>query len=650
MAINIRLHDGSVRLFESGITSAEIAHKVNPSLAEEILASEVNGHLWDCSRPILVDSSIKFITWDDLEGKKMFWHSTAHLMAEAIESFYPNAKFGIGPPIENGFYYDVDFGDAILLDDFSIILEKKMHSLASLKSKYERFEINKEYALSFFEKKNNEYKLELINSLKDGTITFYKQGQFTDLCKGPHIPHTGFIKAVKILNLASAYWRGNEKNKQLTRIYGISFPDKNKLQEYLTLLEEAHKRNHQKIGKELKLFAFSQNVGVGLPLWLPRGTIVRDNLVQFLCKAQKNLGYSPVVTPHIAQKELYIISGHYDKYGKDSFQSIKTPNVGEEFFLKAMNCPHHCEIYKNELRSYKDLPIRYSEFGTVYRYEQHGELRGLARTRGFTQDDAHIFCTPEQVKSEFASVIDLTLYVFKSLGFDNYKAQLSLRDPKTPEKYIGKIEDWNIAESAIKEIVQEKGLPFTTTFGEAAFYGPKIDFMIKDALGREWQLGTIQLDNQLPERFNLEYVGADGNKHKPVMIHRAPFGSLERFIAILLEHTAGKLPLWLSPDQVAILPVSEKYLDYANYVYKELTKNNVTVHLDNRNQKIGKKIRDAEILKIPYMLIIGESEKTENTVSLRIQSLGDQGKMKLEEFLSFVTDKINEQTCFNCNS
>ncbi len=634
--INITLSDRSVRHFPKGITSLEVAQDMSTGLARQVLAALVNGQVWDASRAILEDATLQLLTWNDEAGKKVFWHSSAHLMAEALEALYPDLKLAIGPPIENGFYYDIDFGaqlfDATQLEK----IEAKMLSLAQQKNTYKRIEISKEEAVKYFQKKEASYKLELLEELEDGQITFYQQGNFVDLCKGPHLPHTGLIKAVKLLNVAGAYWRGNVKNKQLTRLYAISFPQHRELQAYLTLLEEANKRNHQKLGKELGLFSFSEKVGIGLPLWLPKGAMLRERLEQFLRKAQRKAGYQPVITPHIGQKALYIISGHYEKYGQDSFQPIHTPNKGEEFFLKPMNCPHHCEIYKSEPRSYKDLPLRLAEFGTVYRYEQHGELHGLARTRCFTQDDAHIFCTPDQVKSEFEKVIDLVLYIFETLGFQDYTVQISLRDPAHSAKYMGKEGYWEKAEQAIQEVVAAKGLQATQALGEAAFYGPKLDFMVRDALGRSWQLGTVQLDYQLPERFQLEYTGSDNKKHQPVMIHRAPFGSLERFIAILIEHTAGKFPLWLAPDQVAVLPISEKYAAYADKIYQTLAAEDIYGFVDHRDEKIGKKIRDAELRKIPYMLVIGEKEMLENKVAVRQQSVGDQGSQDLEAFVKML--------------
>lgn len=631
--VNLTFPDGSVKQFKKGITGIEVAKSISEGLAREVLSISLDKTIYDATLPIEKDATIKLLTWKDDGGKYAFWHSSAHLLAEALEELYPGIKFGIGPPIEKGFYYDVDFGDqkfdALHLEK----IENKMIDLARKKHIYKRKCINKKEALEYFQKKGDPYKLELINDLEDGNITFYEHGNFIDLCKGGHLPNTSYIKAVKLLNIAGAYWRGNENNKQLTRIYGISFPKQKYLEEYLVLLEEAKKRDHRKLGKELKLFTFSDKVGIGLPLWLPRGTIIREKLEEFLRKAQVKAGYKPVVTPHIGHKNLYVTSGHYEKYGKDSFQPIKTPNENEEFLLKPMNCPHHCEIYKSSPKSYKELPLRLAEFGTVYRYEQHGEIHGIARTRGFTQDDAHIFCTQDQVKEEFKKVIDLVLYVFEKLGFKDYMAQVSLSDQKNLSKYIGTKENWEKAENAIREAAKEKKLKTKEVEGEAAFYGPKLDFMVKDSLGRQWQLGTVQIDYQLPERFELEYIGEDNKKHRPVIIHRAPFGSLERFIAILLEHTAGKLPFWLAPEQVAILPISDKFIDYAKKIENELKKNEIRCFLDNRDEKIGKKIRESEISKVPYMIIIGEKEERENKVSIRKQSEGDKGILTIENFM-----------------
>lgn len=638
--ITVTLPDGSQRQYAKGSSAMDVALSISEGLARNVLAAVVNEKIVDANRPIQEDVSLKLLTWNDAEGKNTFWHSSAHLMAEALESLYPGIKFGIGPPIENGFYYDVDFGDQEFSGDHLERIEQKMLELAKEKQEFIREEVSKSDAIAYFTEKGDEYKLDLIKDLEDGSITFYKQGDFTDLCRGPHIPNTGFIKAAKLLNIAGAYWRGDESRKQLTRIYGITFPKQKELSEYLQMLEEAKKRDHRKIGKELELFTFSEKVGMGLPLWLPKGTLLREKLENFMRVAQRKAGYQPVVTPHIGNKELYITSGHYEKYGKDSFQPINTPNEGEEFLLKPMNCPHHCEIYKSKPRSYKELPIRYAEFGTVYRYEQSGELHGLTRVRGFTQDDAHIFCRPDQVKEEFIKVIDLVLYVFKTLGFENYKAQVSLRDPENKSKYIGKDEDWDRAEREIQEAADERGLETIRELGEAAFYGPKLDFMVKDALGRSWQLGTIQVDYQLPERFQLEYIGADNAKHRPVMIHRAPFGSMERFVAVLIEHCAGNFPLWLSPEQIAVLPISEKYAEYAQQVYEELEQLEIRGYMDHRDEKIGRKIRDAEVKKTPIMLIMGEKEAGEGKVGVRKHGHGDLGAMTLEEFKKFFQREI----------
>jgi len=633
--IKITLPDGSVREYEKGITAHGIALSISEGLARNVIAAKVNGEVWDPTRAIEKDSLVVLLTWNDEDGKSTFWHSSAHLLAEALEALYPGVKLGTGPSIEKGFYYDVDLGEnTISSDDFPKI-EAKMLELARQKSEFKRIPISKQDAIDFFTKKGDEYKLELIDGLEDGSITLYEQGAFTDLCRGPHIPNTSIIKAVKLTNIAGAYWRNKQENKMLTRIYGITFPKQKELEEYVVLMEEAKKRDHRKLGKELELFAFSEKVGQGLPLWLPKGAMLRERLQAFLSKAQSRAGYLPVVTPHIGSKELYITSGHWDKYGKDSFQPIKTPNPGEEYLLKPMNCPHHCEIYKTSPRSYKDLPLRFSEFGTVYRYEQSGELHGLTRVRGFTQDDAHIFCRPDQVKEEFIQVIDLVLHVFKSLGFEDYSAQISLRDPNDKQKYIGRDEDWERAESAIIEASAERGLSTVTELGEAAFYGPKLDFMVRDALGRKWQLGTIQVDYQLPQRFELEYTGSDNQKHRPVMIHRAPFGSMERFIAILIENSAGQFPLWLSPDQIAILPISEKYAEYAEKVFLQLQENDIRGFIDHRDEKIGRKIRDAEVTKVPFMLIVGEKEAAEGTLSVRRKGEGDLGSMSIEEFAGY---------------
>lgn len=633
MSIKITLPDGSIKEFPQGVKGIEIAQSISEGLARNALSIEVNGEIWDLSRPITKDSSIKIFTWNDKGGKYAFWHSSAHLFAEALEALYPGVKFGIGPPIENGFYYDVDLGDKTFGEEDLTKVEKKMSELAKLNSTFVRRDVSKAEALEYFKKKGDQYKLELIDGLQDGSITFYQQGNFVDLCRGPHIPSTGPIKAIKLLSVAGAYWRGDEKNKMLTRVYGITFPKQKELDEYLHLLEEAKKRDHRKLGKELELFAFSEKVGMGLPLWLPKGTILRERLEQFMRRAQVKAGYDPVVTPHIGSKQLYVTSGHYEKYGKDSFQPIHTPDENEEFLLKPMNCPHHCEIYKTKPRSYKDLPIRYAEFGTVYRYEQSGELHGLTRVRGFTQDDAHIFCRPDQVKNEFVKVIDLVLHVFNSLGFESYTAQVSLRDPDNKQKYIGDDELWDRAEREIQEAADERGLKTVAVKGEAAFYGPKLDFMVRDALGRSWQLGTIQVDYQLPQRFELEYVGSDNQKHRPVMIHRAPFGSLERFVAVLIEHCAGNFPLWLAPEQFAVLPISEKFNDYAQSVVDKLKESDVRGFLDDRDEKIGRKIRDAEMKKVPFMLIVGEKEATESKVAVRKHGEGDKGAMGLNEFV-----------------
>jgi threonyl-tRNA synthetase len=641
--IKITLPDGSVREYENGITAMQIALSISEGLARNVLAAKVNGEVWDATRPIYNDSALKLLTWNDDEGKETMWHSSAHLMAEALEDFFPGTKFAIGPPIENGFYYDVDPGDKVISSEDFKKIEDKMLELARQKNSYERKEISKKEAIEFFKEKGDEYKLELLEGLNDGEITFYTQGNFTDLCRGPHIPDTSYIKAVKLLNVAGAYWRGDEKRKQLTRIYGITFPKQKELDEYLKMLEEAKKRDHRKLGKELELFTFSEKVGMGLPLWLPKGAALRERLENFMRKAQTSSGYEQVVTPHIGHKNLYVTSGHYDKYGADSFQPIKTPQEGEEFFLKPMNCPHHCEIYKSKPRSYKDLPVRFAEFGTVYRYEQSGELHGLTRVRGFTQDDAHLFCRPEQVKEEFIKVIDLVLYVFRALDFTEFTAQISLRDKENRSKYIGSEENWDKAEQAIIEAVGERDLKTVIEYGEAAFYGPKLDFMVKDALGRKWQLGTIQVDYNLPERFELEYTGSDNKKHRPVMIHRAPFGSLERFVAVLLEHCAGNFPLWLTPEQFAILPISEKYNDHAKNVLELLKNYDIRGLVDDRNEKIGKKIRDTELQKIPFMLIVGEKEVEQNKVSVRKHGQGDLGSFTIEEFREIVSKEIEEK-------
>lgn len=641
--ITVTLPDGAQRQYPAGTTALDVAKSISEGLARRMLAAKVNGEVRDLLRPIQEDCSLELLSWESDEAKKTFWHSSAHLMAEALEALYPGIKLGIGPAIERGFYYDIDFGDHVFSSDHFEQIEAKMLELAGKGSTYLRSEVSKNDAIKYFTEKGDPYKLELIQDLNDGDITFYQQGDFVDLCKGPHIPNTSAIKAVKLLNTAGAYWRGNEKNKQLTRIYAVTFPDKKELKEYLHVLEEAKKRDHRKLGKELELFTFSEKVGMGLPLWLPKGALMRERLIAFLQKAQLKAGYLPVVTPHIGSKELYVTSGHYAKYGKDSFQPIRTPDVNEEYFLKPMNCPHHCEIYKSRPRSYRDLPLRFAEFGTVYRYEQSGELHGLTRVRGFTQDDAHLFCRPDQVKEEFIKVIDLVLYVFNALGFSEFTAQISLRDPENKEKYIGADEAWEKAEQAIIEAAAERNLNTVTELGEAAFYGPKLDFMVKDALGRKWQLGTIQVDYNLPERFELEYTGSDNQKHRPVMIHRAPFGSLERFTAVLIEHCAGKFPLWLAPEQYAILPLSEKFRDYADEVSKELLNHDIRGFTDHRDEKIGRKIRDAEVQKVPLMLVIGEKEQNERTVAVRKQGEGDLGSMAIAEFVQYVRDSIERE-------
>jgi threonyl-tRNA synthetase len=639
--IKVTFPDGSVREFAKGITGLQLAESISSRLAQEVLAITVNEQIWDLSRPIETDAAIKLHKWDDEEAKHAYWHSSAHLMAEALQELYPGIKFGIGPAIENGFYYDVDLGSAVIKEADLPAIENKMMELAARKEPIVRADISKADALKKFEDKGDEYKVELISDLTDGTITLYSQGNFTDLCRGPHLPHTGEIKAIKLLSVAGAYWRGDEKRKMLTRIYGIAFPKKKMLDEYLMLLEEAKKRDHRKIGRELELFTFSEMVGKGLPLWLPRGTALRLRLEDFLKKIQRRFNYDQVMTPHIGNKQLYVTSGHYAKYGKDSFQPIHTPEEGEEYLLKPMNCPHHCEIYKFKPRSYKDLPVRMAEFGTVYRYEQSGELHGLTRVRSFTQDDAHIFCRPDQIKEEFLKVMDIIFIIFNALEFENFEAQISLRDPNNKEKYIGSDENWEKAESAIIEACEAKGLKARVELGEAAFYGPKLDFMVKDALGRRWQLGTIQVDYNLPERFELEYTGDDNQKHRPVMIHRAPFGSMERFVAVLIEHTAGKFPLWLTPDQVVVLPISEKFNDYAFEVAKQLNAQDVRVQVDDRNEKIGRKIRDNELKRIPFMLIVGEKEAENGEVAVRKQGEGDKGTMKVAEFAKLVNDEVD---------
>ncbi len=638
--INITLPDGSVRQYENGTSAMDVAKSISEGLARNVLAAKVNGEVWDASRPISSDASLQLLTWDSKEGKNTFWHSSAHLMAEALEALYPGIKFGIGPALDNGFYYDVDPGGRqISSEDFKKI-EDKIMELARLGNEYRRQEIGKEEAIAFFKEKGDEYKLELLEELADGTITFYHQGNFTDLCRGPHIPDTGKIKAVKLLKIGGAYWRGDDQRNQLTRIYGITFQKQKELTEYLEMLEEAKKRDHRKLGEELELFMFSEKVGAGLPIWLPKGTALRSRLENFLKDEQVKRGYQPVITPHIGKKELYVTSGHYEKYGKDSFQPIHTPREGEEFLLKPMNCPHHCEIFGHKPRSYKELPVRIAEFGTVYRYEMSGELHGLTRVRGFTQDDAHLFCTPDQVKAEFHGVIELTLMVLKKLGFENYTAQISLRDPENKDKYIGSDENWEKAERAIIEAAAEAGLSTVTELGEAAFYGPKLDFMVKDALGRSWQLGTIQVDYNLPERFKLEYIGADNAPHRPVMIHRAPFGSMERFIGVLTEHCAGKFPLWLAPEQYLLLPISDKYNEYAAEVQSLLAQHDIRGRIDDRTESIGRKIRDGEMSKVPFMLIVGEKEAEANAVGVRKQGEGDLGAKSVDEFVAWFKEQL----------
>lgn len=640
--IKIKLPDGSERAYPEGVSGNDIARDISEGLARMALSIKVNGEVRDLNRPVESDAEVAILTWKDQEGKETLWHSSAHILAEAIEALYPGVKLGIGPAIERGFYYDIDFGDYEFgASDFAKI-EKKFLELARSGETFARKDISKADALAHYQGINNEYKVELIDGLEDGNITFYESGNFVDLCKGPHIPNSKVIKAVKVMNTAGAYWRGDEENKQMTRIYAISFPKKKELDEYLEMLEEAKKRDHRKVGKELELFTFSERVGMGLPLWLPKGTRLRETLVNFLKEVQEEAGYEQVITPHIGKKELYVTSGHYEKYGEDSFQSIKTPSEGEEFLLKPMNCPHHCEIYQNRPHSYRELPIRLAEFGTVYRYEQSGELHGLTRVRGFTQDDAHIFCRPDQVKDEFMKVIDIVLYIFRVLKFENYKAQVSLRDPDNPDKYFGTSEEWDAAEQAIIEAAQEKGLEIVLETGEAAFYGPKLDFMVRDALMREWQLGTIQLDYQLPERFKLEYIGADNQPHRPVMIHRAPFGSLERFVAVLIEHTGGDFPLWLAPDQAILLPISEKFVPYCREVANALKAAGIRISVDERNEKVGRKIRDAEVGKFPYMLVVGEKEIENHAVAVRKRKEGNQGTMKIEEFVDFMKNELAE--------
>ena len=642
--IKITFPDNNVKEFEAGVSGLDIAKSISHKLAKEVLSIEVNGEVWDLTRPINNDASINLFKWDDEQGKHAFWHSSAHLLAEALQELYPGVKFGIGPAIESGFYYDIDLGEGNTLTEKDLTtIEKKMKELASQKNVYSRVDVSKQEALDHFSSINEEYKVDLINALEDGTITYYKQGGFTDLCRGPHLPNTGYIKAIKLTSVAGAYWKGDEKNKMLTRIYGISFPKAKLLTEWEAMMEEAKKRDHRKLGKEMELFTFSQNVGQGLPMWLPKGTMLRDSLEKFLKTVQKKFGYDQVMSPHIGNVELYKTSGHYQKYGEDSFQVITTPQEGEEFMLKPMNCPHHCEMYKFKPRSYKDLPIRMAEFGTVYRYEQSGELHGLTRVRGFTQDDAHIFCTPDQLLEEFKKVMDIIFIIFNALDFKDYIAQVSLRDPNNTEKYIGSDENWDKAEKAIIQAADEKGLNYVVETGEAAFYGPKLDFMVRDAIGRKWQLGTIQVDYNLPERFDLEFTGSDNQKHRPIMIHRAPFGSMERFIAVLIEHTGGKFPLWLTPEQVVVMPISEKYNDYAKKVLNSLNNSDIRGVLDDRNEKIGRKIRDNELKKIPYLLVVGEKEAEQGTIAVRRQGEGDKGVMSIEEFTNLINKEVEEQ-------
>jgi threonyl-tRNA synthetase len=640
--INITLPDNSVKQFEPGVTGLDIAKSISEGLARNVLSAKVNGQVWDANRPITDDAQVQLLTWNDKEGKATMWHSSAHLMAEAIEALFPGAKFGIGPDIENGFYYDVDTGEKVITEADLVKIENKMKELARNKQTFNRRDVTKKEALDYFTKKGDEYKLELISELEDGTISFYESGHFVDLCRGPHLPDTGHIKAIKLTSIAGAYWRGDEKRKMLTRVYGITFPKNKELEDYLAMLEEAKKRDHRRLGKDLEIFTFSQKVGLGLPLWLPKGAELRERLETYLKKVQKEAGYQPVITPHIGNVDLYKTSGHLQKYGEESFRPIATPIEGESFFLKPMNCPHHCEIYKNKPHSYKDLPIRYAEFGTVYRYEQSGELHGLTRVRGFTQDDAHIFCTPDQVKDEFKGVMKIVMKIFTALDFKNFVTQISLRDPNDKEKYIGTDENWEKAERAILEVAEESGLETVVEYGEAAFYGPKMDFMVKDALGRSWQLGTIQVDYNLPDRFELEYVGSDNEKHRPVMIHRAPFGSMERFVAVLIEHCAGKFPLWLAPVQAVILPISEKYNAYAEKVLSLLAGFDIRAEIDLRSEKTGKKIRDAEMKRIPYMIIVGDKEENENTISVRKQGEGDLGAFTVESFSELINSKIKE--------
>lgn len=645
--IDITLPDGSVRNVEVNTTSMDVALSISEGLARNVLAAVVNGEVVDASLPIEENASLQLLTWRDKEGQSTMWHSSAHLMAEAIQFYYPDVKFAIGPPIAKGFYYDIDFLDHSFSENDLVKIETKMKELAKQKNVFEKKEVSKVDAIEYFKKKQDPYKLELLEDLEDGTITFYTQGEFTDLCRGPHIPHTGFIKAIKLTAVAGAYWRGDEKNKQLTRIYGITFPKNSELKEHLELIEEAKKRDHRKLGKELDLFTFSQKVGQGLPLWLPNGTALRERLENFLKRAQRSAGYDQVITPHIGNKELYVCSGHYEKYGEDSFQPIRTPDPNEEFYLKPMNCPHHCEIYKSRPRSYRDLPLRFAEFGTVYRYEQSGELHGLTRVRGFTQDDAHIFCTQDQVKTEFMNVIDIVLYVLKTLDFKNFKAQISLRDKEKSDKYIGSDDNWEKAEASIMEAAKEKGLDTVVEYGEAAFYGPKLDFMVQDALGREWQLGTIQVDYNLPERFELEYVSSNNDKLRPVMIHRAPFGSMERFVAVLLEHCGGDFPLWLTTNQFVVLPISEKFNEYAKKVSDVLNNYDIRGLIDDRNEKIGKKIRDAELAKRPFMLIVGEKEFNSEQVSVRQRGEGDKGAMGIEDFAELINKLVEKELVIN---
>jgi threonyl-tRNA synthetase len=643
MKINVTLPDGTVRSYDPGATAMDVAKSISEGLARNVLSAKVNGEVRDANRPLPGDCTLALLTWNDPEGKATMWHSSAHVMAEAVEALYPGAKFGIGPAIENGFYYDIDFGDRSVGEHDFAAIEAKFKELAGKKEVFTRTEVSKAAAIKYFTEKGDEYKLELIEGLNDGEITFYNQGDFTDLCRGPHIPDTGFIKAFKILNVAGAYWRGDEKRKQLTRLYAITFPKQKELDEHLAMLEEAKKRDHRKVGKELDLFTFSEKVGAGLPLWLPKGAALRERLINFMKTAQEKAGYVQVATPHIGSKQLYITSGHWEKYGKDSFQPISTPQEGEQFMLKPMNCPHHCEIFASRPRSYKDLPLRLAEFGTVYRYEQSGELHGLARVRGFTQDDAHLFCRPDQVKEEFLKVIDLVLLVLRALNFENFEAQVSLRDKEDRSKYIGSEENWQKAEQAIIDAAAECGMKTVVEYGEAAFYGPKLDFMVKDALGRRWQLGTIQVDYNLPERFELEYVGSDNQKHRPVMIHRAPFGSLERFIAVIIEHTGGRFPLWLNPEQAILLPVSDKYLEVCQKLQQQLAEHDIRATVDERNEKVGRKIRDAELTKIPFMLVVGEKEAADGTLAVREHGQGDLGSLTTDAFAQLIKERIAVQ-------